>query len=334
MMHRMRSRLVPALVLVAMACSVVPATGAGAAAKAGSGCGTAASPGLTTRSLRVDGTTRDYLLSIPPSYDASKRAPVVLNFHGLGSDKEQQALYTGMNQKAGAEGYVVITPDGSGGALKRWLFPPLPGFAADVDFVKALLATTARNLCIDAKRVYATGISNGAIFSTALACALPGRLAAIAPVAGVNATAVCDAGTPPTPVLAFHGTADPIVPYAGGRYFAGVNPTDPTPATTTARGRHAGAIRANPVDDAIANWAAFDGCGTPAITTTVGSDVEHVVYPDCPAEGTVELYRVVSGGHTWPGSFPVNPARLGPTTSSIDATALMLDFFDAHARKG
>jgi len=332
-MNRMRSRLVPIVVLAASAFAVVPTTGAGAATKTGSGCGKAAMPGLTARRLTVAGTTRDYLLSIPPSYDASKRAPLILNFHGLGSNEEQQALYSGMNQKAGADGYVVITPDGTGAALRRWLFPPLPGFAADVNFVKALLATTARDLCIDAKRVYATGISNGAIFSTALACALPGRLAAIAPVAGVNATDVCDEGTPPTPVLAFHGTADPIVPYAGGRYFAGANPTDPTP-TTTGRGRQTGLIRAQPVDSAVANWAAFDGCGTPAQTTTIGGDVEHVVYQDCPAHGTVELYRVVGGGHTWPGAIAVNAARLGPTTSSIDATALMLEFFDAHPGRG
>src|SRR5437867_555159 len=197
MMNHMRSQLVPMLVLAVVASAVVPATAAGAAAKAGRGCGKTATSGVTTRSLNVDATTRDYLLSIPPAYDASKHAPVILNFHGLGSNKEQQALYSGMNQKAATEGYVVITPDGAGGALKRWLFPPLPGLAADVDFVKALLTTTAHALCIDAKRVYATGISNGAIFSTALACALPGRLAAIAPVAGVNATEVCDEGTPP-----------------------------------------------------------------------------------------------------------------------------------------
>ena len=83
----------------------------------------------------------------------------------------------------------------------------------------------------------------------------------------------------------------------------------------------------------MAGWAAFDGCGTPATTTRRRRAIEHVVYPDCPAGGTVELYRVVDGGHTWPGAFPINPARLGPTTSAIDATALMLAFFDAHPRK-
>jgi polyhydroxybutyrate depolymerase len=335
-MTRMRTRLAAVLVAAAVVYAVVPATAAGAATKSGSGCGKAATPGVTTEHLTVDGTNRDYLLSIPASYDPAERAPLIFNFHGLGSNKEQQALYSGMNQKAGSEGYVVVTPDGSGDAVKRWMFPPLPGSTADVDFVKAMLATTARSLCIDAKRVYATGISNGAIFSTALACALPGKLAAIAPVAGVNGTKACATGTPPTSVLAFHGTADPIVPYAGGRYFAGANPTDSTDptATTTARSGLAGALRADSVDDSVARWAAFDGCGTPAATSSVAPDVERVTYHDCPANGTVELFRVVGGGHTWPGALRVDVARLGPTTSSLDATSLMLAFFGAHPRKG
>jgi len=321
-MYPMRLRLLPLVIAAAVVwagASLVPAS-AGAATKPASGCGKAAAPGLTTQHLRVDGSDREYLLSIPDSYAASKRAPLLFNFHGLGSNMQQQALYTGLNQKAGAEGYVVITPNGTGTTLRRWSFPPLPGSAADVNFVKAMLATTQRALCIDTKRIFSTGISNGAIFSTLLACSLPGRLAAIAPVAGVNATDVCTAGTPPTAVLAFHGTADPIVPYHGGAYFSGVN----APRT--------GRVQAQPVDDSVANWARFDGCGAPASTTPVAADVEHIVYPDCPSSGTVELYRVVGGGHTWPGALPV--ARLGPTTSSIDASALMVAFFDAHPRTG
>jgi polyhydroxybutyrate depolymerase len=66
----------------------------------------------------------------------------------------------------------------------------------------------------------------------------------------------------------------------------------------------------------------------------VAADVQHVAYPHCPANGTVELYRVVGGGHTWPGAIPVNPSRLGSTTESIDATTLMLRFFAAHPRTG
>jgi polyhydroxybutyrate depolymerase len=325
----MRSR---AFVVVAMAVVIgatLPTTAATAAGKSRSGCGRTVAPGVTTQHLTVAGTDRQYLLSIPASYRSETRAPLVLDFHGLGSNMQQQSVYSRLDQKGGAEGYVVITPDGSGALVKRWVPPPLPG--SDLDFVKAILATSQRTLCIDPARVFSTGISNGAIFSTALACALPGRLAAIAPVAGVNGTKVCAAGTPPTAVLAFHGTSDPIVPYDGGAYFSG---DTEAPQSLRAIANRVGNLRAQPVDDAVAKWAAFDGCGTPAETSTVAVDVEHVVYPHCPPSGAVELYRVIGGGHTWPGSYAVNGSRLGPTTGSIDATALMLAFFDAHPRKG
>ena len=123
-------------------------------------------------------------------------------------------------------------------------------------------------------------------------------------------------------VLAFHGTADPIVPYQGGDYFSGAP-----------LGRLFSVTPAKPVDAAVAAWAAFDGCGTPSTQSFVGADVQRIAWPDCPATGTVELYRVIGGGHTWPGATPVRADQLGATTSSIDATTLILDFFDAHPRR-
>jgi polyhydroxybutyrate depolymerase len=60
--------------------------------------------------------------------------------------------------------------------------------------------------------------------------------------------------------------------------------------------------------------------------------VEHVTWPRCPKTGTVELYRVLGGGHTWPGAIAIQSDRLGETTESTSATQLILDFFDTHPR--
>src|SRR6185369_1430495 len=111
-------------------------------------------------------------------------------------------------------------------------------------------------------------MSNGAMFSTLLACRLPGRLAAIAPVAGVNVTRVCGRATPRVSVLAFHGTADPVVPYPGGPLLGGSLPL-------------LGDIEATPVDDVVARWAAFDGCASSPEQTTVAADVARMSYPKC-----------------------------------------------------
>ena len=327
-MYTVRVRLSPLLVFAALvvALGAAPMAQAGAARKSSTtkgstGCGKQAAAGVTTVHVTVGGTDREYILSVPDDYDRSKPAPLLFDFHGLGSNMQEQSLYTRLDEQGGLRGYVVITPNGQGDLLRHWSLVPTASANPDVAFVQEILRTTNRTLCIDQRRIFSTGISNGAMFSTLLACALPGRLAAIAPVAGVDATKVCDTGTPRVSVLAFHGTADPIVPYQGGAYFSGASGA-----------RAAGRAQAMPVDEAIAAWATFDGCGTPSATAFVADDVQHLVWPDCPADGTVELYRILGGGHTWPGSTPVRASQLGSTTSSISATRLMLRFFDAHPK--
>ncbi len=323
MLHTMRIRTTTTMLVLAVVLLVaLPATGAGAAKRASGGCGKPAAAGVTTRHVTVGGTDREYLLSIPDGYDPAKPAPLLFDFHGLGSNMDQQSRYTNLDTQGAARGYVVITPNGQGDVLRHWSLDPSTAANPDVAFTQSMLRTTNRTLCIDPTRVFSTGISNGAMFSTLLACALPGRLAAIAPVSGINATAVCTAGTPRVSVLAFHGTADPIVPYQGGAYFSGAP-----------IGRVLGVADAKPVDDAAAAWAAFDGCGTPAAQSSVADDVQRFVWPDCPRDGAVQLYRIVGGGHTWPGGIPVGADRLGATTASIDATDLILDFFAAHPRR-
>src|SRR5205814_3358644 len=84
----------------------------------------------------------------------------------------------------------------------------------DLQFVRNLLDELDRTLCVDDRRIYATGYSNGAFLSSAIACVLADRVAAIAPVAGVLSLPGC-APSRPIPVIAFHGTADPIVTYDG-----------------------------------------------------------------------------------------------------------------------
>ena len=179
--------------------------------------------------LTVDGADAR-VPALDPRRPTTRRArsPLILNFHGLGSNKEQQALYTGMNQQGGPGG---LRGDHARRApatvLRHWSFRRSPARRPDVAFVKAMLATTARARSASIRSACtSTGMSNGAIFATLLACALPGRLAAIAPVAGVNATKVCSRGhaarvacsrstAPPirscrTPAALLLGTADRV----------------------------------------------------------------------------------------------------------------------------
>ena len=69
--------------------------------------------------------------------------------------------------------------------------------------------------CVDESRIYATGLSDGALFTSLLACTMANRFAAFAPVAGVVVNKPCDPGRR-VPIIAFHGTADPILYFNGG----------------------------------------------------------------------------------------------------------------------
>jgi polyhydroxybutyrate depolymerase len=107
-------------------------------------------------------------------------------------------------------------------------------------------------------------------------------------------------------MIAFHGTADPLVPYAGGRLGDAFNPVKPTHP---------------PVQDFTARWARRNGCGGDPIESVAAPDVTRLEYTDCAGDAAVVLYTIHGGGHTWPGGKPLPEWRVGPNSTSIDATS-------------
>ncbi|WP_067491035.1 alpha/beta hydrolase family esterase [Actinomadura hibisca] len=261
---------------------------------------------------------RAYSLTLPP-YDGVKPVPLILDLHGLHSNGFQQALYGRLGSAGPQRGFAVVEPEAAPGR-DGWKLPGMAKGSADIAYMGKLLDHLEQTLCVDHAREFAAGFSNGAGLSAALVCGLRGRLAAIAPVAGLNLTRPC-AGAPPTTIVAFHGDADPIVPYRGGEPFGG----DRTRVPGWMRPLD-GRFHLPPVATLTAQWARTFGCG-PAATKTVGGEVRHVRYTGCRDGATVELYAVAGGGHTWPGSFSIGA---GKTTTRIDATKLALDAFAAH----
>jgi polyhydroxybutyrate depolymerase len=173
----------------------------------------------------------------------------------------------------------------------------------DVGFTRAILDTAESMLCIDTKRIFVTGMSNGGFMSHRLGCELADRIAAIAPVAGVLGVTPCTPSRP-MPVMHFHGTADTLVPYNG----------DPTNGFIS-------------VPDSFAGWAMRDQCqGTP-VETFNKVDSSCSSYTNCAGGAEVTLCTVQNGGHTWPGG-PTIP--YGYTTPYLNATDAMWTFFAAH----
>jgi polyhydroxybutyrate depolymerase len=250
--------------------------------------------GTSVHTISVGGHDRTYRLYKPKGLPAS--APLVVMLHGgFGNGAQAERSY-GWDGLADSSKVIVAYPDGlnrawnvnGGGCCGR---PAREGID-DVGFITATVADIGKNLSIDASRVYATGMSNGAIMSYTLACRTD-IFAAIGPVAG---TQLNQCRSPhPASVMHIHGTADRLVRYGGGP------------------GRGVALINGPSAADLDALWRNVDHCGAPAITTngTVTTSTA-----GCAANRSVVLITVEGGGHRWPGF----------------ATEKLWQFFAAHPR--
>jgi polyhydroxybutyrate depolymerase len=258
--------------------------------------------------IESSGVPRLVNLHVPPGYDPTTPTALVLNFHGFTSDGIQEDVLSQMDPKADDESFLVMYPIGTGAPLS-WNAGACCGTAAatgvdDIQFVRDILDTASARLCVDPKRVYATGMSNGGFLSHRIGCELADRVAAVAPVAGVLGVDTC---TPSRamPVMHFHGTADPLVPWDGSAALGFIS-----------------------VADSFAGWAQRVGCTGAPVQTYAHGDASCSTYSQCSGGADVTLCKVDGGGHTWPGGTPV--PTLGPTSTDLSATDAMWTFFAAH----
>ncbi|MFN7973916.1 MAG: PHB depolymerase family esterase [Acidobacteriota bacterium] len=281
-------------------------------------------PGDHRRTLQHGGIERSYIVHVPPGYDGSKLVPVVLNFHGGGGNARVHERFSGMNEKADAAGFVVVYPNGTGRGttMLTWNGGNCCMYAMfhridDVGFTSAMLDDLEKVLAVDTKRIFATGMSNGAIMCHRLACELSDRIAAIAPVAGTLGVVDCSPSRP-VPVIDFHGTDDPYLKYTGGFGEHSITKTlfESVPRT-------------------IERWVEVDGCPGKPVRSTFpntaddGTTVVKETYGPGKNGAEVVLVTIEGGGHTWPGRAPRLP-DLGASTRDVSANDLMWEFFQAH----
>jgi len=233
---------------------------------------------------------------VPSSYRGAGRLPTVLEWHGYNQDGAQQAALSGFEALAEIEGFMVVTPTGvpnPGRTQNAWeLDPARDPNRDDIEFAGALIDELVGSWCADSTRVYSTGMSDGGFFTSILVCELSDRIAAATSVAGVMRPPSCQPSRV-VPYYAFHGTDDPIEPFA--KDLA-----------------------------AFDEFAAGAGCEE---RKWIDSTDEVVLqqYMRCP----MMFFQIQGGGHSWPGS-PIadqQPASLGHTTMDIDATAVSWELF-------
>ncbi len=288
---------------------------------------------LTLSAAGLDGTYTSYL---PPAYDGATPLPLVLGLHGWTQPAALFATESDLPARSSRHRFVAVTPDITRD-VAHWETAIDSG---DVQWISALLDEVESTTCIDTNRVYVMGMSNGAMMSSTLSCALADRIAAAAPVAGITDPAGC-APTRPVPVMTFHGTDDPFLAYDGG---LGPKALDlPAADGSGSVGDQAGtglsvpSDLAAPVPDRWGAWAERNGCEGESVDAPLWDDVTMFTFAaDDVCDAPAILYTVIGGGHTWPGStFDQSIAELvGPTTTTIDATELIWQFFRAHPLAG
>jgi polyhydroxybutyrate depolymerase len=292
----------------------------------------AVGPGRHVLVVAHDGRLRTAIVVIPPQAERGGRLPVVVNYHGGGSNAAGEESFSRMDALAAKAGFIVVYPNGTGilpDRLLTWNAGTCCGYAVthdvdDVGFTLALLDRLEHVARVDERRIYATGMSNGAMMAYRLAAEAADRIAAIAPVSG-GMVVTSFHPSQPVPVMDFHSVDDPRAPYAGG-----LGP--PFPGTDQ-RQLHPS------IERVIGEWAAFDGCPSTRRTarTIVGGGVNtgetatRIAYGPCRAGADVVLWKLTGSGHVWPGGKQDVPqSLLGRPTSILDASALMWRFFELH----
>lgn len=287
----------------------------------------AVAPTASAATIDVNGVKRSYTVQLP----AKKPVPLVVVLHGKTQRGADMIARTAWPQIAKRESFAVVFPDGLNHAWADArtkagpeLRGPPPG-TDDVAFVAKLVGKLVADGTADAKRVYVTGVSNGGAMVMTLVCARADLFAAGASVI-MNLTdeaAVTCHPSRPLPMLIMNGTADPLIPYEGGRgssYFAadGFWSTEKT----------------------VAFWRELNGCDADDADVTdmpdkAPADQSTVtrITSRCPRGHDVVLYRVNHGGHRMPGFAPdarfprIATRLLGPQNGDIDGAETIWAFF-------
>lgn len=266
-------------------------------------------------SIFSGGIYRTYRLYKPAIYTGTTARPLILNLHGYTSTANSQQLYSNFMPVADTANFLMVFPQGTkdGSNQPYWNAGLSPTLVNDIAFLNALIDSLDLTYNINLNRVYSTGMSNGGFMSHTLACELSNRITAIASVTGSIFTTQYGTNchpTRPVPVMQISGTSDGTVPYAGNMSQGMM-----------------------PIDSVVKYWVIKNNCNQTAIfsnvlntSTSDGCTAEHYVYNNGNSGSTVELYKIISGGHTWPG-FPFGGVG---TNLDINASKEIWRFFNKY----
>ena len=291
-----------------------------------------ASAGSRAEDLRLalehGGLAREFRVHVPASYDPARPAPLLVALHGGGGNMDLQAddrLY-GQVTASEQHGAIVLFPNGfsrlPGGRLATWNAGNCCAQARDrqvddVGFIRAAVAIVRSRWNVDGARIYATGMSNGAMMAYRLACDAADLFAAIAPVAGTDNTRECRPSRPVS-VLHIHARDDTHVQFEGG--------AGPDSARITAVTDYVS------VPATIAKWAGLDSCSAPPQRVLERPGAYCELRAACAGGSRVQLCVTEAGGHSWPGAVKRRGGTSPGPSQAISANDVMWEFFERRAR--
>jgi polyhydroxybutyrate depolymerase len=310
--------------LLALAASLAFLSACSAAAQPGGHL--AARPATGEVKLQHDGRERRYLIS---DFSGGKPAAVVFVLHGGGGHPENAQNMSQFDVIAAREAFIVVYPGGTGGMpggrLLTWNAGHCCAYALenkvdDVGFIRTIMEQLIASGRADPKRIYVTGMSNGAMMSHVLARELSGQIAAIGPIVGAT---FGDEPVPKGPVAAiiFVGQSDRIVPGAGG----------PLGGATRRGGRSAEDRNVAPDLDQASYWARANGCAASVESIDAKGTAVEIRWEKCISGRPVHFYRVADNGHAWPGGR-AGRAEADQPTPDVNASEMMWRFFSANPK--
>lgn len=250
------------------------------------------------RSNNSPQTPRTFVTHLPNNRQPTQPVPLLLVFHGYGSQGKDLAKSSGLDQIADRENFIVVYPDGLN---RRWNV----GGDEDISFTNSLIQQFQQRYKIDSRRIYATGISNGGFLVQRLACESSNQITAFASVVATLPDGLqsrCRSNRS-TSMLMINGTDDRKVPWSGGSLPYG---------------------RILSVPSSIDFWRQHNQCSGAAQVRAFNPRVQIDQYLNCKNGSEVELVALKGAGHVFPRGG-------GGANSLIDASQEIWRFFDRHS---
>ncbi|MFN5417122.1 MAG: T9SS type A sorting domain-containing protein [Flavobacteriia bacterium] len=268
------------------------------------------------RTISVNGQSRTFRLYVPSIYNANSSVPLVFNFHGYTSNASEQELYGDFTEIADTANFILVHPNGLdiGGGLGWNSFGTTSPSNYDYLFVEQIISSLNAEFNIDPLRIYSTGMSNGGFMSYDMACFATTKFAAIASVTGSmipQHVSLCNPNRH-IPVMQIHGTNDPTVSYSGT----------------------GGILTSTNIDSLMRFWVINNETSfvpietaVPNVNLTDNCTALHYLWENNNDNADVELFKIIGGMHTWPGTL-FNSAG---TNQDFSASKEIWRFFLQHS---